>query len=165
MTRAKFDPATNEYVVNGGKAFISGAGQNGIYLVMCRTGETMSPKDISCLIIPVQSKGLSFGAIEKKMGWNCQPTRQIMFEDVRVPVANRLGAEGQGFKMAMAGLDGGRLSIGACSLGAAQACFELALAYSKERKQFGKPIAENQALQFKFADMAGKILQMRLMLR
>jgi len=160
-TTAVFDEAAGEYVVNGGKAFISGAGMSDVYLVMCRTGE----KGISCLMIPKDAAGLSFGAIEKKMGWNCQPTRQIAFEDVRIPVADRLGKEGEGFKMAMAGLDGGRLSIGACSLGAAQACFELAVKYATERKQFGASISQLQAIQFKLADMAGKILSSRLALR
>jgi len=164
-TSAKLDPATNEYVINGGKAFISGAGMSDIYLVMCRTGEGSGANAISCIMIPKTAPGVSFGANERKMGWSCQPTRQITFEDVRVPVANRLGAEGQGFKMAMAGLDGGRISIGACSLGAAQACFEIALNYVKERKQFGKSIAEYQATQFKLADMAGKIVTARLALR
>ena len=164
-TKAVLDTSTNEYVLNGGKAFISGAGLSDVYLVMCRTGGN-GPKGISCLVVPKDLAGLSFGANEKKMGWKVQPTRQVIFEDVRVPAANLLGGkEGQGFKMAMTGLDGGRLSIGACSLGAAQACFELALAYTKERKQFGKSISENQAVQFKFADMAGKILSARLALR
>lgn len=109
--------------------------------------------------------GISFGSNENKMGWKCQPTRQVMFDNVKVPVSNLLGTRGNGFKMAMNGLDGGRLNIGACSLGAAQACFEIAVAYVKERKQFGKPIGSNQAVQFKLADMAGKIITMRLMLR
>mmetsp|Transcript_31063 Transcript_31063/g.23102 ORF Transcript_31063/g.23102 Transcript_31063/m.23102 type:complete len:417 (+) Transcript_31063:41-1291(+) len=165
ITNAQFDPSTNEFVLNGGKAFISGAGQSDIYLVMCRTSSNPGPGGISCLIVPKDAKGVSFGSLEKKMGWNVQPTRQIIFEDVRIPVANRLGPEGHGFKMAMAGLDGGRLSIGACSLGAAQACFELALQYTKERKQFKKSIAEYQATQFKLADMAGKIVTARLALR
>lgn len=164
VTKADFDPATNEYVVNGGKAFISGAGMSDIYLVMCRTGKP-GPGGISCLIIPKDTKGVSFGALEKKMGWNVSPTRQVIFEDVRIPASNRLGAEGEGFKMAMTGLDGGRLSIGACSVGAAQACFEIALAYVKERKQFKKSIAEYQVTQFKLADMAGKISTSRLALR
>ena len=163
-TKAVFDPKTNEYVLNGNKAFISGAGMSDIYLVMCRTGGG-GPGGISCVIVPKDATGLSFGANEKKMGWKCQPTRQVILEDVRVSAENFLGTEGQGFKMAMAGLDGGRLSIGACSLGAAQASFELALAYAKERKQFNRAISNNQAMQFKFADMAGKILSSRLALR
>jgi alkylation response protein AidB-like acyl-CoA dehydrogenase len=129
-TRADLDTSSNEYVVNGGKAFISGAGMSDIYLVMCRTGAA-GPSGISCLVIPKDARGLSLGGLEKKMGWNCQPTRQITFEDVRIPASNLLGKEGGGFRMAMAGLDGGRLSIGACSLGAAQACLERALAYVK----------------------------------
>jgi alkylation response protein AidB-like acyl-CoA dehydrogenase len=165
-TTARLDSETNEYVVNGGKAFISGAGMSDFYLEMCKTMNPMTKKQgVSCLIIPKDAKGVSFGGLEKKMGWNCQPTRQVIFEEVRVPVENRLGEEGQGFKMAMAGLDGGRLSIGACSLGAAQACFEIALQYTKERKQFNKAISEYQATQFKFADMAGKILSSLLVLR
>jgi alkylation response protein AidB-like acyl-CoA dehydrogenase len=164
LTKAEFDPTTNEYIVNGGKAFISGAGMSDLYLVMCRTGGK-GAEGITCLLIDKDSKGLSFGSNENKMGWKVQPTRQISFEDVRVPANHRLGAEGQGFQIAMTGLDGGRLSIGACSLGAAQACIERAVTYSKERKQFGKPISSNQALQFKLADMCGKLLSARLMLR
>lgn len=162
-TKAVLDTKTNEYVLNGGKAFISGAGLSDVYLVMARTGAP-GPKGVSCLLVPKNSPGLSFGANEKKMGWKVQPTRQITFEDVRVPAENLLGKEGGGFAMAMAGLDGGRLSIGACSVGAAQACFELALAYTKERKQFGKSVSDNQAVQFKLADMAGKLLSARLAL-
>mmetsp|Transcript_151 Transcript_151/g.204 ORF Transcript_151/g.204 Transcript_151/m.204 type:complete len:318 (+) Transcript_151:359-1312(+) len=161
QTRADFDTSTGEYVINGGKAFISGAGMSDLYLVMCREASG----GISCLLVPLQSQGLSFGQVEKKMGWNCQPTRQVLFDAVRVPLANRLGAAGQGFKMAMNGLDGGRLSIGACSVGAAQACFEISVKYVKERRQFGKAISEQQATQFKLADMAGKISCSRLALR
>ncbi len=163
-TKAVLDEATDEYVLNGGKAFISGAGMSDIYLVMARTGGP-GPKGVSCLIVPKDAPGLSFGADEKKMGWKVQPTKQVIFEDCRIPRSNLLGEEGNGFTMAMAGLDGGRLSIGACSLGAAQACFELALDYVKERKQFNKSIADNQAIQFKLADMAGKLSCMRLQLR
>jgi len=165
LTTATLSEDGSEYVVNGGKAFISGAGLSDVYVVMCRTGGVKGPAGISCLLIPKESEGLSFGANEKKMGWKVQPTRQVIFEDVRVPVSNRLGSEGQGFKMAMAGLDGGRLSIAACSLGAAQECFELALAYSKERKQFGKSVADQQATQFRLADMAGNIQTSRLAIR
>mmetsp|Transcript_3043 Transcript_3043/g.4745 ORF Transcript_3043/g.4745 Transcript_3043/m.4745 type:complete len:380 (-) Transcript_3043:326-1465(-) len=160
-TKAEYDAGSDEFVLNGSKVFISGAGLSDLYLVMCRTGE----KEISCVVVPKGTPGLSFGAKEDKMGWNCQPTRQVNFEDVRVPASNLLGQRGEGFKIAMIGLDGGRLSIGACSLGAAQACFETALAYTKERKQFQKPIAEFQATQFKLADMAGKIISARHMLR
>jgi len=164
-TKAVLDTKTNEYVINGGKTFISGAGLSDVYLVMCRTGGS-GANGVSCLVVPKDSRGISFGANEKKMGWKCQPTRQVIFEDVRVPVSNLLGGkEGEGFKMAMNGLDGGRLSIASCSLGAAQASFELALAYTKERKQFGKSVSDNQAIQFKLADMAGKILSSRLAIR
>jgi alkylation response protein AidB-like acyl-CoA dehydrogenase len=163
-TKAVLDESTNEYVLNGGKAFISGAGMSDIYLVMARTSGP-GPKGVSCLVVPKDAPGLSFGADEKKMGWKVQPTRQVIFEDCRIPAANLLGQEGNGFTMAMAGLDGGRLSIGACSLGAAQASFEIALEYVKERKQFGNAVANNQAIQFKLADMAGKISSARLQLR
>lgn len=165
-TRVKFDAANNEYVLNGGKCFISGAGLSDLYLIMCRTSETnMGPGGVSCFLVEKGTKGLSFGAIENKLGWNCQPTRQVILEDCRIPASNLLGKEGNGFKMAMAGLDGGRLNIGACSLGAAQASFEIALNYVKERKQFGKPISDFQVTQFKLADMAGKIIASRLALR
>lgn len=163
-TRAVLDESTNEFVLNGGKAFISGAGMSDIYLVMARTGGA-GPKGVSCLIVPNDAPGLSFGADEKKMGWKVQPTRQVIFEDCRIPASHLLGEEGNGFTMAMNGLDGGRLSIGACSLGAAQACFEIALEYVKERKQFNQAVAQNQAIQFKLADMAGKLSCMRLQLR
>lgn len=165
LTTATLDPTTNEYILNGGKAFISGAGLSDIYLVMCRTNGVKGPKGITCLIVPKDTPGLSFGADERKMGWRVQPTRQVLFEDARVPCVNRLGKEGQGFSMAMAGLDGGRINIGACSLGAAQASYELAVAYVKERKQFNKPIADYQATQFKIVKMASNINTMRLSLR
>lgn len=164
VTKAVLDESTNEYVIDGGKAFISGAGMSNLYLVMCRTGGP-GPSGISCMLIPDGTKGLSFGANEKKMGWKVQPTRQVIFEGVRVPAGNRLGDVGMGFAMAMNGLDGGRLSIGSCSLGASQKCFEKSLAYVKDRKQFGKPIAANQVTQFKFADMARKINLSRLAIR
>ena len=166
QTKAVLDEATNEYVINGGKCFISGAGLSNIYLVMCRTGTVADgPKGISCMIIPKDAEGLSFGADERKMGWKVQPTRQVIFENLRIPAANRLGDVGEGFKMAMAGLDGGRLNIGSCSLGAAQHCFETAVNYVKERKQFNKSIAENQAVQFKLANMAANVQSARLALR
>lgn len=165
-TRAILDKSGNHYIVNGGKAFISGAGVSDVYVVMCRTGTSDSKANgISCLLIPKDTPGLSFGANENKLGWKVQPTKQITFEDVKVPVSNRLGEEGMGFKMAMAGLDGGRLSIASCSLGAAQACLEIALLYVKERKQFGHALSSNQALQFKLADMAGKLITARLAVR
>lgn len=153
----------DEYVLNGGKAFISGAGVSDIYVCMVRTGGE-GAKGISCLIIEKDMPGVSFGADEKKMGWKSQPTRQVIFEDARVPAANLLGAEGQGFKIAMSGLDGGRLNIGACSLGTARGALETARTYMKEREQFGRPLADFQALQFKLADMATELEAARLLL-
>ncbi len=146
----------DHYVLDGQKQFISGAGASDIYVVMVRTGGD-GPKGISTLVVPADTPGLSFGANEKKMGWNVQPTRAVIFEGARVPVANRLGAEGEGFKIAMAGLDGGRLNIGACSLGGAQAALDKTLAYMGERKAFGKRLDEFQALQFRLADMATEL--------
>ena len=154
----------DHYVLNGSKAFISGAGVSDIYVCMVRTGED-GPKGVSCLVIEKDTKGLSFGKKERKMGWNSQPTAQVIFEDCRVPVANRVGGEGEGFKIAMAGLDGGRINIGACSVGTARAALEEAKAYAKDRKQFGKPIADFQASQFKLADMATELEASRLMIR
>ncbi len=153
----------DHYVLNGSKAFISGSGVSDIYVVMVRTGED-GPKGISTLVVEKDTPGLSFGAQEKKLGWKSQPTAAVIFEDCRVPVANRLGEEGDGFKIAMMGLDGGRLNIGACSLGAARRCLEEALAYVQDRKQFGKPLAAFQALQFKLADMATELEAARLLL-
>jgi alkylation response protein AidB-like acyl-CoA dehydrogenase len=141
------------YVLNGQKQFISGAGTSGLYVVMARTGGE-GPNGVSAFLVEDTAVGLMFGANERKMGWNAQPTRAVIFEDVRVPVDSRLGAEGSGFKIAMAGLDGGRLNIAACSLGGAQAALERALAYMKERRAFGKRLNEFQALQFRLADMA-----------
>ena len=126
----------DHYVVSGSKAFISGGGENEIYVTMVRTGED-GPKGITALVIEKDMKGVSFGAQEKKLGWHSQPTAQVNFDEVRVPVANRVGAEGEGFRIAMMGLDGGRLNIGACSLGGAQRCLDEAVKYTKERKQFG----------------------------
>ncbi len=143
----------DDYVLNGQKQFISGAGAGDLYVVMVRTGGS-GAAGISTLVVPGDSAGISLGANERKMGWNAQPTRAVVFEDVRVPVANLLGAEGIGFKIAMAGLDGGRLNIAACSLGGAQAALDKALAYMKERRAFGKRLDEFQALQFRLADMA-----------
>lgn len=155
----------DNYVLNGSKAFISGAGDHGsdIYVVMVRTGED-GPKGISCVVVEKGTPGLSFGAQEKKLGWHSQPTAQVNFDDCRIPVTNRIGDEGQGFKIAMAGLDGGRLNIGACSLGGAQFALDTAVAYTKERKQFGKSIADFQATQFKLADMATDLAAARLLL-
>jgi len=141
------------YVVDGQKQFISAAGAADLYLVMVRTGGD-GPKGISTLLVPKDAPGLSFGANEKKMGWNAQPTRAVILDGVRVPVADRLGAEGEGFKIAMSGLDGGRLNIGACSLGGAQSALTKALAYAAERQAFGRRLNEMQATQFKLADMA-----------
>jgi len=146
----------DHYVLDGQKQFISGAGVSDVYVVMARTGEP-GPSGISTIVVEKDTPGLSFGANEKKMGWNAQPTRAVIFENCRVPVANRLGPEGIGFKIAMAGLDGGRLNIGACSIGGAQGALDKALAYARERKAFGSPIADFQALQFKLADMATEL--------
>ncbi|CAI8183631.1 MAG: Acyl-CoA dehydrogenase [Alphaproteobacteria bacterium] len=153
----------DEYVLNGSKAFISGSGVSDIYVAMVRTGDE-GAKGISCFIIEKDTPGLSFGVNEKKMGWNNQPTAQVIFEDCRVPAENRVGEEGEGFKFAMMGLDGGRLNIAACSLGTAQRAFDMALDYAKTRAQFGQPIAEFQAIQFKLADMATDLEAARLML-
>jgi len=144
------------YIVNGVKQFISGAGAADIYVIMVRTGEE-GPKGISTLIVEKDMAGLSFGPNEVKMGWNAQPTRQVILEDVRVPVANRLGPEGIGFKIAMAGLDGGRINIAAASLGGAQAAFDKAVDYMAGRKAFGQALNEFQALQFRLADMAASL--------
>ncbi|MBN9063791.1 MAG: acyl-CoA dehydrogenase [Rhizobiales bacterium 65-9] len=143
----------DHYVLDGVKQFISGAGVSDLYVVMVRTGEP-GPAGISTVVVEKGTPGLSFGAIEKKMGWNAQPTRAVIFENCRVPLANRIGEEGDGFRIAMAGLDGGRLNIAACSIGGAQAALDKSLAYMKERKAFGKRLDEFQALQFKLADMA-----------
>ena len=151
------------YVLNGQKQFISGAGQGDLYVVMVRTGEG-GPSGISTLVVEGDTPGLSLGANERKMGWNAQPTRAVIFEDCRVPAANRLGEEGLGFKIAMAGLDGGRLNIGACSLGGAQSALEKALAYMSERWAFGKRLDEFQALQFRLADMATELEAARTLL-
>ncbi|UZE52239.1 isobutyryl-CoA dehydrogenase [Rhodopseudomonas sp. P2A-2r] len=153
-TRAAVDG--DHYVLNGQKQFISGAGQSGLYVVMVRTGED-GPRGISTLVIEGDTPGLSFGANERKMGWNAQPTRAVIFDNARVPVANRLGDEGAGFKIAMAGLDGGRINIAACSLGGAQSALDKSLAYMRERKAFGKRLDEFQALQFRLADMATEL--------
>jgi len=153
----------DHYVINGQKQFISGAGSGDLYAVMARTGGD-GASGISTLIVPGDTPGISFGNSERKMGWNAQPTRAVVFENVRAPVANRLGEEGTGFKIAMAGLDGGRLNIAACSLGGAQKAFEMALAYMKERRAFGKRLDEFQALQFRLADMATALEASRALL-
>ncbi|TNE34916.1 MAG: acyl-CoA dehydrogenase [Alphaproteobacteria bacterium] len=154
----------DHYVINGGKAFISGGGKADVYVTMVRTGDD-SARGISCIAIPADAPGISFGAQERKMGWNSQPTAQVLFDDCRVPVENLVGEEGQGFKIAMMGLDGGRLNIGACSLGAARAALEQAQDYTAERKQFGQPVGEFQAVQFRLADMATELAAARLMIR
>ncbi len=146
------------------KAFISGAGQSDVYLVMARTGPG-GPTGISCFLVENGTPGLSFGAQEKKLGWHSQPTAMVIFEQCRVPVANRIGTEGQGFKIAMSGLDGGRLNIAACSLGGAQFCLDRTVAYMKERKQFGRRLADFQALAFRVADYATGLEAARLLLR
>jgi alkylation response protein AidB-like acyl-CoA dehydrogenase len=153
----------NTYVLDGAKAFISGGGVSDIYVVMARTGET-GPRGISCMVVEKGTPGLSYGAQEKKLGWKSQPTAMVNFENCRVPVENLIGKEGDGFKIAMAGLDGGRLNIGACSLGGAQFCLDRTVAYMKERKQFGSRLADFQALQFRIADYATALEAARLLL-
>ncbi|MDF2603818.1 acyl-CoA dehydrogenase family protein [Sphingomonas sp.] len=153
----------DHYVVNGSKQFISGAGENEVYVTMVRTGAD-GPKGISCLVIDKDMPGVSFGANERKLGWHAQPTRQVLFDNVKVPVANRVGQEGEGFRFAMMGLDGGRLNIGACSLGGAQRCLDEAIAYTKDRQQFGKPIADFQNTQFTLADMDTELQAARYLL-
>ena len=154
----------DDYVLNGTKAFISGGSVSDVYVTMVRTGGA-GPKGISCLLVEKDMPGLSFGKRERKLGWNTQPTAMVIFEDCRVPVANRLGDEGDGFKIAMMGLDGGRLNISACSLGGARACLEAARDHLLERRQFGRPLADFQALRFKLADMATELDAARLMVR
>ena len=151
------------YIVSGSKAFISGGGYNDLYVTMVRTGEA-GPKGISCLVIEKDMKGVSFGANERKLGWRSQPTAQVNFDNVRVPKENLVGELGQGFKIAMSGLDGGRLNIGACSLGGAQRCLDEAIKHTKERKQFGKSISDFQATQFTLADMETKLQAARTLL-
>ena len=153
----------DHYVLNGSKQFISGAGTSDVYVLMARTSDD-GARGVSTFFIPIDTPGLSFGNNEKKMGWNSQPTRQVLLADVRIPVANRIGDVGHGFKFAMAGLDGGRLNIAACSLGGAQRALDKAVDYAKERQQFGKPIADFQAIQFKLADMETELQAARVML-
>ncbi len=161
-TRAKRDG--DDYVLNGTKAFISGASTSDIYVCMVRTGGD-GPDGISCLVVEKDAPGLSFGQQEKKLGWHSQPTAAVIFEDCRVAIANRIGAEGDGFKIAMAGLDGGRINIAACSIGGARAALEAARDHLLVREQFGRKLAEFQALQFKLADMATELEAARLMVR
>jgi len=162
--RTRAAPSGDSYILNGQKQFISGAGnERDFYVVMARTGDD-GAKGVSAFLVEGGTPGLKFGANERKMGWNAQPTRAVIFEDCVVPAANRLGPEGAGFKIAMAGLDGGRLNIAACSLGGAQAALEKALAYMKERKAFGRRLDEFQALQFRLADMATELEAARTLL-
>ncbi len=160
--RTRAERRGDHYVLNGTKAFISGGGASDLYAVMARTGEE-GPRGISCILVEKGTPGLSFGRPERKLGWNSQPTALVIFEDCVVPVENRIGAEGEGFKIAMAGLDGGRINIAACSLGGARAALEAALAHVKERRQFGQRIADFQATQFRLADMATELEAARLM--
>lgn len=154
----------DHYVVNGAKVFISGAGETEVLVVMLRTGDP-GPKGISALLIPADAEGISYGKNEEKMGWKAQPTRMVSFDNVQVPVENRLGEEGQGFAIAMEGLDGGRINIATCSIGTAQQALEEAVAYVQERKQFDTAIADFQATQFKLADMLTELVAARQMVR
>ena len=161
-SRARRDGG-GDYILDGVKQFISGAGASDVYLVMARTGEG-GPSGVSAFMVEKGTQGLSFGANEKKMGWKAQPTRQVIMESVRVPAENLVGAEGDGFKIAMAGLDGGRLNIGACSIGGGQSALDKAIAYMRERKAFGRRIADFQALQFRVADIATSLESARSIL-
>jgi Acyl-CoA dehydrogenases len=161
-TTAKKDG--DEYVLNGSKMFISGAGSTDVLVVMARTGEA-GPKGISAFVVPADAAGISYGKKEAKMGWNAQPTRLVTFEEVRIPAGNMLGEEGEGFKFAMMGLDGGRINIAVCSVGTAQAALDTARNYMHERTQFGKELGHFQALQFKLADMATELVAARQMVR
>ena len=154
----------DDYVINGSKMFISGAGDTDYLVTMLRTGGP-GPKGISCVVIPSGTDGIQFGHNLHKMGWNSQPTREIVFDNVRVPIGHRLGEEGDGFKIAMKGLDGGRINIGTCSVGTAQAALNRAKSYMSERQQFGEPLSNFQALQFKLADMATELVAARQMIR
>jgi alkylation response protein AidB-like acyl-CoA dehydrogenase len=161
-TRAERDG--DDYVINGAKVFISGAGDTDVLVVMLRTGDP-GPKGITAVLVPADSEGISYGKKEEKMGWNAQPTRMITFEDVRVPVANRLGEEGQGFAIAMEGLDGGRINIATCSIGTAQQALVEARDYVTERRQFGRPVSDFQMTQFRLADMLTELVAARQMVR
>ncbi|EED31821.1 acyl-CoA dehydrogenase [gamma proteobacterium NOR5-3] len=162
--RTRADKDGDDYLVNGSKVFISGAGETDVLVVMLRTGDG-GPKGITALLIPADAPGITYGKKEEKMGWNAQPTRMISFDNVRVPQANRLGAEGQGFAIAMEGLDGGRINIATCSVGTAQQALQEAAAYVAEREQFGQAIAEFQATQFRLADMLTEVVAARQMVR
>ncbi|MBT3593797.1 MAG: acyl-CoA dehydrogenase [Hellea sp.] len=159
----KAEKVGNEYILNGTKTFISGAGWSDIYLVMARTSD-QGAKGVSTFIVEKDAPGLSFGATEKKMGWNAQPTAQVIMEDCKVSEKNRVGAEGEGFKFAMSGLDGGRINIGACSLGGAQKALNASIKYTSERKQFGKFISDFQNTEFMLADMATELEASRMMI-
>ncbi|HEX2793156.1 MAG TPA: acyl-CoA dehydrogenase family protein [Croceicoccus sp.] len=161
--RTKAVDKGDHWEVTGSKQFISGGGENEVYVTMVRTGQD-GPKGISCVVIDKDMPGVSFGANEKKLGWNSQPTAAVNFDAVKVPKANLIGAEGEGFRIAMMGLDGGRLNIGACSLGGAQRALDEAIAYTRERKQFGQPIADFQNTQFTLADMAAELEAARALL-
>ncbi|EOX3944900.1 MULTISPECIES: acyl-CoA dehydrogenase family protein [Vibrio] len=152
------------YVLNGGKTFISGAGETDVLVVMARTGEA-GAKGVSAFVVPAHTGGISYGRKEPKMGWNSQPTRAVTFENVVIPASHLLGEEGQGFVFAMKGLDGGRINIATCSVGTAQQALNQAARYIQERKQFGKPLAQFQALQFKLADMATELVAARQLVR
>ena len=162
--RTKAEKKGDKYVLTGTKAFVSGGGETDVLVVMARTGVD-GPKGISSFVVPANSKGISFGENEKKMGWNSQPTRVINFDAVEIPADNLLGAEGEGFKIAMKGLDGGRINIGTCSVGAAQNALNEAHKYVRDRKQFGSQIAEFQATQFKLADLVTELVAARQMIR
>jgi alkylation response protein AidB-like acyl-CoA dehydrogenase len=161
--RTRAERVGDQYVLNGVKQFISGAGAAAVYVVMARTAETGSHA-ISAIVVPDGTPGLSFGPLEKKMGWHAQPTRQVIFDNVHVPVANRLGAEGDGFGIAMTALDGGRLNIGACSLGGGQAALDKAVEHLRSREAFGSPLIEKQALLFQLADMDTELEAARTLL-
>lgn len=154
----------DDYIINGSKMFISGAGETEVLVVMVRTGEA-GPKGISAVVVPADAEGIIYGKAEEKMGWNAQPTRLVTFENVRIPKSHLLGNEGDGFTFAMQGLDGGRINIATCSIGTAQQALNTATEYMKEREQFGKPLAAFQALQFKLADMATELVAARQMVR
>lgn len=162
--RTKATKVAGGYQLSGAKVFISGAGSTDVLIVMARTGDA-GASGVSAFVVPAKSEGISYGKKEEKMGWNCQPTRMITFDQVFVPADHLLGQEGDGFKFAMKGLDGGRINIATCSLGTAQAALEISQKYLQEREQFGKPIAANQALQFRLADMATELLAARQLVR
>ena len=162
--RTKAERTNEGYTLNGTKAFISGGNYSDLYIVMCRTGDD-SPKGISSVIVDSDAEGLSFGGFEQKMGWRAQPTSQVQMDDCKIPAENLLGEEGRGFTYAMSGLDGGRLNISACSLGAAQTALSKALQYAGERSAFGKPLDQLQTMQFKLADMEIELQAARVFLR